>query len=178
LTNRIGAETISHRDAYARASTASTPSPISETFVMHLTTKSRYGTRMLLDMAIHGNEGPVPLGDIAKRQNISLKYLEKLIPKLKKAGIVHSQRGPFGGHQLAKAPEEIRIGDIVRVLEGKTAITDCAERGDKLCGICNHAGDCLSRWVWIEASQAMFERLDTITLGMLIHHKEDLPGSA
>ena len=143
---------------------------------MRLTTKSRYGTRMLLDMAIHSTSGPVPLGDIAKRQNISLKYLEKLIPKLKEAGIVNSQRGPFGGHMLAKSPEEISIGDIVRVLEEKTAITDCAERNDKLCGICNRAGDCLSRWVWIEAGKAMFEKLDTITLRTLIHHKAELLG--
>ncbi len=150
--------------------------PERETIRMRLTTKSRYGTRMLLDLALHGDKGPVPLGDIAKRQNISLKYLEKLIPKLKEAGLITSQRGPFGGHVLAKAPEEIRIGDIVRVLEEKTAITDCAERNEKLCGVCNRAGDCLSRWVWIEASKAMFQRLDTITLGTLIHQKVHLLG--
>jgi Rrf2 family protein len=148
-----------------------------EATIMRLTTKSRYGTRMLLDLALHTDEGPVPLGDIAKRQNISLKYLEKLIRKLKEAGFINSQRGPFGGHMLAKAPEEISIGDIVRVLEEKTAITDCAERNDKLCGICNRAGDCLSRWVWIEASKAMFQRLDTITLGSLIHQKAQLLGN-
>lgn len=141
---------------------------------MRLTTKSRYGTRMLLDLALHADKGPVPLGDIAKRQNISLKYLEKLIRKLKEAGFINSQRGPFGGHMLAKAPDEISIGDIVRVLEEKAAITDCAERNDKLCGICNRAGVCPSRWVWIEASKAMFQRLDTITIGTLIHMETHL----
>jgi Rrf2 family transcriptional regulator, iron-sulfur cluster assembly transcription factor len=141
---------------------------------MRLTTKSRYGTRMILDIALFGNSGPVSLNDVSKRQNISLKYLEKLIPKLKEAGIVTTQRGPMGGHMLAKDPGAITVGEIVRVLEENTAITDCAERNDRLCGICNRAGDCLSRWVWIEASNAMFSRLDKISIAMLINQKETL----
>lgn len=135
---------------------------------MRLTTKSRYGTRLMLDLAIYGQEGPVPLSDISKRQNISLKYLEQLIIKLKKKGLVKSRRGPFGGHMLAKHAADINIGMIVKTLEGQTAITDCAEEENQLCGTCNQAGDCLSRWVWIEASQAMFERLDSITIESLI----------
>jgi Rrf2 family iron-sulfur cluster assembly transcriptional regulator len=135
---------------------------------MRLTTKSRYGTRLILDLAVNAKTGPVPLSDVSKRQNISLKYLEQLILKLKKAGLVKSQRGPFGGHMLAKPPDTIRIGDIVRTLEETTAITDCAEKEEKLCGVCNDAGDCLSRWVWIEASKAMFDRLDQITIGSLL----------
>lgn len=97
--------------------------------------------------------------------------MEQLVSKLKKAGLIKSQRGPYGGHMLAKAPDKIKIGDIVRALEKSTTITDCAERSDKLCGICNRAGDCLSRWVWIEASKAMFERLDEITIGGLVSRK-------
>ena len=140
---------------------------------MRLTTKSRYGTRLILDLAANAKTGPVPLSDVSKRQNISLKYLEQLIVKLKKAGLVKSQRGPFGGHMLAKSPNQISVGDIVRTLEKTTAITDCAEREAQLCGICNLAGDCLSRWVWIEASQAMFDRLDNITIGGLITKRKD-----
>jgi len=136
---------------------------------MRLTTKSRYGTRLVIDLAINAKEGPVPLGDVAKRQNISAKYLEQLILKLKKAGFIKSQRGPFGGHMLAKPPWEITVGDIVRILEGTTAITDCAELDDKRCGECSRAGDCLSRWVWMEASKAMFDRLDQITVESMIN---------
>jgi len=136
---------------------------------MRLTTKSRYGTRLILDLAIYAKEGPVPLGDVAKRQNISVKYLEQLILKLKKAGFIKSQRGPFGGHMLTKPPGEITIGNIVRILEGTTAITDCAEMDEQLCGECNRAGDCLSRWVWVEASKAMFDRLDQITIESIIN---------
>ena len=135
---------------------------------MRLTTKSRYGTRLILDVAVHGTEKPVPLSDVSRRQNISLKYLEQLTRKLKKAKILNSQRGPFGGHMLAKPPNKITIGDIVRTLESSTAITDCAEEDEQLCGVCTRAGDCLSRWVWVEASRAMFDRLDQITIGSLL----------
>ncbi|PIP37658.1 MAG: hypothetical protein COX19_16120 [Desulfobacterales bacterium CG23_combo_of_CG06-09_8_20_14_all_51_8] len=138
---------------------------------MRLTTKSRYGTRMILDLAMHSGDGPVPLREIARRQNISLKYLENLIRKLKAAGFVSSSRGPSGGHQLALKPEKITVGDIVRTLEEASAITDCSEKDEKLCGVCNQAGECLSQWVWIEASQAIFERLDQITIAMLLENR-------
>ena len=135
---------------------------------MRLTTKSRYGTRLILDIAVNGKEKPVPLSDVSKRQNISSKYLEQLISKLKKAGIIKSHRGPFGGHMLAKPPEDITVGNIVRILEESTAITNCAEQEKQVCGVCNRAGDCLSRWVWVEASRAMFDRLDQITISDLL----------
>lgn len=127
---------------------------------------------MMLDLAIYAQERPVPLSDISRRQNISVKYLEKLIRKLKKAGFVRSQRGPFGGHMLALPPEEITVGELVRVLEDTTAIADCAENDEPVCGICNRAGDCLSRWVWVAASRAMFDTLDSISLSSLIHPPE------
>ncbi len=135
---------------------------------MRLTTKSRYGTRLILDLGVFGAEKPVPLGDVSKRQNISLKYLEQLTVKLRNAGLITSQRGASGGHMLAKPPGEITIGMIVRTLEGKAQITDCAEDQDNSCGVCNKAGDCLSRWVWIEASNAMFDCLDSITVEQLL----------
>ncbi len=140
---------------------------------MRLTTKSRYGTRLVLDIAVYGREKPVPLSDVSRRQNISLKYLEQLVGKLNKAGIIESHRGPFGGHMLVKSPEDITIGAIVRILEESTAITDCAEQEKQVCGVCNRAGDCLSRWVWIEASHAMFDRLDNITISSLLAMDND-----
>jgi Rrf2 family protein len=142
---------------------------------MRLTTKSRYGTRLIIDLAIYGKKKPVPLSEVARRQKISVKYLEQLVRKLKKAGMIKSQRGPFGGHILAKSPSDITVGDIVRTLEENTAITDCAETDTQLCGICNQAGDCLSRWVWVEASKAMFECLDSITVDRLLQHPSGTP---
>ena len=74
--------------------------------------------------------------------------------------------------KLALSPEKITVGDIVRTLEEGSAITDCSEQDEKLCGICNQAGECLSQWIWIEASKAMFERLDQITIAMLLDNKQ------
>ncbi len=140
---------------------------------MRLTTKSRYGTRLILDIAVYGKEKPVPLSDVSRRQNISLKYLEQLSGKLRKAGIIESHRGPYGGQTLAKKTDQITIGGIVRILEETTAVTDCAESEKQLCGVCNRAGDCLSRWVWLEASKAMFDRLDEITISQLLSFENE-----
>ena len=137
---------------------------------MRLTTKSRYGTRLVIDLAIYGKKKSIPLNEVARRQNISIKYLEQLVRKLKQAGMIKSQRGPHGGHSLAQSPSDITVGDIVRTLEESTAITDCAETDARQCDICNQAGDCLSRWVWVEASQAMFECLDNITVADLLQN--------
>ncbi|MFA5905467.1 MAG: Rrf2 family transcriptional regulator [Desulfobacula sp.] len=139
---------------------------------MRLTTKSRYGTRLILDIAVYGKKKPVPLSDVSSRQNISVKYLEQITRKLKKAGLIDSCRGPSGGHMLAKSPDKISVGQIVRILEESTVIADCAEQKKKICGICNRAGECLSRWVWVEASRAMFDCLDKITISSLLSNKE------
>ena len=80
---------------------------------MKLSTRSRYGTRLMLDMAQHYREGPIHLGDIAKRQDVSVKYLEQIIIPLKKAHYIESVRGSKGGHILTKPPEEITVGEIV-----------------------------------------------------------------
>jgi len=128
----------------------------------------------MLDLAINTQQKPVPLSDVSKRQNISIKYLEQLTRKLKKSGLIKSQRGPFGGYILAKPPGKITVGDIVQALEGIVVITECSGEEDKFCGVCNRAGDCLSRWVWIKASRAMFECLDQITLEFLINSKKNI----
>ena len=79
---------------------------------MKLSTKTRYGTRLILDLARHHGQMPISIGDISKRQDISVKYLEQIIRPLKKANLVVSTRGPKGGHSLAKSPKEITLGDI------------------------------------------------------------------
>ena len=131
---------------------------------MKLSTRSRYGTRMLLDMAQHYNQGPVQLGDIAKRQNVSLKYLEQIIIPLKKAGYVESVRGPKGGHLLAKPPEQITVGEIVALLEEGPNLMECTEHAE----LCKRSHNCPTRMIWQEAAQAMFDRLKAITLADLI----------
>jgi len=131
--------------------------------MMKLSTKSRYGTRMLVDMALHYNQGPIQLGDIAKRQNISVKYLEQIIIPLKKAHYIESVRGPKGGHSLAKPPEEITVAEIVALLEEGSSLVECADHAE----VCERADFCPTRLVWKEAAQAMFDKLKSITLADL-----------
>ena len=140
---------------------------------MRLTTKSRYGTRMVLDLALSSTKGPVRLSEIASRQGISLKYLEKLIRELKAAGLVTSARGPYGGYLLAKPTKAISVGDIVRVLEGSEAITDCTEKDDA-CGVCTRAGECLTQYIWAETGKAMFKKLDSFKIDKLIQRSNEI----
>ena len=122
---------------------------------MKLSTRSRYGTRMMADLANHYNKGPVQIGSIAKRQDVSVKYLEQLIIPLKKSGFIKSIRGPKGGHMLSRPPDEITVGEIVKVLEGGIDLTGCIQEVDS----CDRSNKCLMRKVWKEASTAMYETL-------------------
>jgi Rrf2 family protein len=131
---------------------------------MKLSTRSRYGTRLILDMAQHYGGKPIQLSEIAKRQNISLKYLEQIIRPLKKAEYIESFRGSKGGHKLSKAPDQISVGEIVALLEGGDTLTQCS-RDPKSC---DRMDECLTRYVWQEASIAMFDRLNNITFSQLI----------
>ena len=130
---------------------------------MKLSTRSRYGTRLLLDMAQHYDQGPIQLGEIAKRQDISVKYLEQIIIPLKKAHYVLSVRGPKGGHFLARPPEEITLGEIVALLEEGPSLVECSEHAE----VCERSGSCPTRLIWKEVAQAMFDKLGAITLADL-----------
>jgi Rrf2 family iron-sulfur cluster assembly transcriptional regulator len=131
---------------------------------MKLSTRSRYGTRMMQDLAQHYDEGPIQIGDIAKRQDISVKYLEQLIIPLKKGSFIRSVRGPKGGHMLAKPPDDITIGAIVKVLEGRIVLSDCIENPDE----CTRSGSCVTRGIWEEATRAMYDKLNSITLSKML----------
>ncbi len=138
---------------------------------MKLTTRSRYGTRLALDIALHGGDGPVRVKDIAKRQGISIKYLEKLVRDLKNAGFIVSRRGPKGGHQLAKSLNQITVGDIVNVLEGEISLVECVA----INGRCDRVADCVTRNIWIEAARAMTDKLGSITLAELVERAKPCP---
>ena len=134
---------------------------------MKLSTRSRYGTRMVLDLAKRFNEGPVRIRDIAEREGISVKYLEQLVIPLKQANFIKSIRGPKGGHMLARSPEEITVGDVVKALEGGVSFTVCVENPDK----CERSPECLTRDIWEAASKAMYDKLDSMTLAGLVSQK-------
>ncbi len=137
---------------------------------MKLSSRSRYGTRMMLDLAQHYDQGPVQISDIAKRQDISPKYLEQLVIPLKKANYVKSVRGPKGGHMLAMSPDEITVGEIVELLEGEINLSRCIEDPD----ICERSQTCLTRGIWERATRAMYDELNSMTLSAMINkHGKD-----
>ena len=125
---------------------------------------------MILDLAQHYGQGAIQLGEIAKRQKISLKYLEQIIRPLKKADYVKSFRGAKGGHMLNKPPEEITVGEIVAVLEGGDTLIQC----DQDPATCERKDLCLTRYLWIEAAKAMYTRLDEISFADLMSLQEEV----
>lgn len=131
---------------------------------MKLSTRSRYGTRLILDMAQHLGNAPIQLGEIARRQGISLKYLEQIIRPLKRARYIKSFRGSRGGHMLNKPPEQITVGEIVALLEGGSILTHCSKNVEE----CERAPKCLTRYLWMEAADALFMRLNRITFADLL----------
>ncbi|UCH23444.1 MAG: Rrf2 family transcriptional regulator [Deltaproteobacteria bacterium] len=131
---------------------------------MKLSTRSRYGTRLLVDLARYNDQAPIQISEISKRQDISVKYLEQLIRPLKKAGFVTSVRGAKGGHRLAKKPEQIKLGDIVRLFEAHSDLVDCVSSPEK----CDLADDCRVRLAWKEANEVLYQKLDSFTIADLM----------
>ncbi len=131
---------------------------------MKLTTRFRYGTRALLDLAIHSNHKLTSLKEIADRQDISLKYLENLFSILQAAGIVRSVRGPHGGYQLVQKPHEITLRKLYDVLEGSGPLADCTADPN----ICDKYEQCVTRQVWDQMYQECVGYLDSVTLKTLM----------
>ena len=134
---------------------------------MKLSTRGRYGTRALLDLALHHAEEPVALKDIAERQQISLPYLEHLIKPLLSGGLIRSIKGPRGGISLAKAPGEIKLSEVIQLLEGTTTPVECVDNPE----ICKRSGQCVTRDVWEEVKKAMNNVLESITLQTLMERQ-------
>ena len=129
---------------------------------MKVSTKGHYGVQAMFDLAQHFGEGPISLKSIAERQDLSEHYLEQLIASLRKAGLVKSVRGAQGGYTLSKGPDEIKVGDIIRVLEGPIAPVECVtEKGPENC---MKAEFCITRSVWERVRVSIEDVLDSITL--------------
>jgi len=127
---------------------------------MKLSTRGQYGTRALMDLALHEEKKPVLLKDIARRQEISLGYLEHLVTPLIAGGILRSTRGPKGGISLAKLPGEIRLSEVIQLLEGSIAPVECVNNP----GICTRSGLCAPQDIWSELKKAMNYVLASTTL--------------
>jgi Rrf2 family protein len=132
---------------------------------MKLSTRTRYGLRAILDLAVYQGKGPIQLKVIAQHQQISIKYLEQLIAILRSAGLVRSVRGAKGGYVLARPPQEIKVSDVFFALEGPSPISvECLENKDS----CARVLDCIAREVWVKVQDAIIEVLKSMTLQDLL----------
>lgn len=139
---------------------------------MKLSTKGRYGLRALIDLALHSEDEAVSIHSIALRQSISDSYLEQLVGKMKKAGLVTSVRGAGGGYMLAKPMEEISVGDILRALEGNLDAVTCP--GTLETSGCQESDLCVTRYVWQEINNSITRAVDTIMLIQLVEESRKI----
>ncbi len=137
---------------------------------MKISTKGRYALRLLLDLAEHQQAGFVSLNEIAKRQNISKKYLEQIIPIFNKTDVLRANRGSQGGYMLAKSPDQYTVGDILRCTEGSLDPVDCAGQDPVLC---DRSADCVMLPVWKGLSRVINEYVDSITLQDILDQQRD-----
>lgn len=137
---------------------------------MKFSTRGRYGVQVMVDLAQNMEHGPTSLRSIADRQKLSEHYLEQLVPELRKAGLVKSIRGSQGGYILAKQPEDIYVGDIIRILEGPIAPVECVEQDDTNC--CEKTDFCVTREVWLKVRDSINDVVDSISLADLVKDAE------
>ena len=131
---------------------------------MKLSSRSRYGFRAILELAVEYGNGPLQIKTIAEREDISNKYLEQLIAMLKASGLVRSIRGPRGGYELTRPPNEVKLSDIFKTLEGPVVAVECLEHPE----YCPRCTDCVTREVWAKMQSAMMGVLENITLQDLV----------
>lgn len=137
---------------------------------MKLSARSRYATRLLLDLALHDDDTPLRTTVLSESTGITVQFIEQIIRPLKKAGLIQSKRGATGGHILDRDPKSVSVGEIVRIMEGGINLTDCVT--DK--SICARSATCRTRKVWTRASKVLEEELDSITLADLMANPREL----
>lgn len=136
---------------------------------MKISTKGRYGLRLILDLALHGNTGVVTLKDVGKRQKISEKYLWQIASPLKAAGIVKATPGSRGGFNLARPLGTITLKDILDVLEGGGPIVDCVDNPES----CSQSAECVARDIWTELNEKLTAATSSITLKDLLEKQKN-----
>lgn len=132
---------------------------------MRLSTRGHYGLKAIMDLALHYGRGPVPLRSVAERQGLSEHYLEQLIALLRQAGLVKGVRGAQGGYMLAREPEKIKVGEVIRALEGPIAPVSCVREDAP--PKCDRIDYCITRTVWLRLRDAVAGTLDSISLADL-----------
>ena len=137
---------------------------------MKISTKGRYSLEFLLDLARHGDHGPISLTDIAERKNISKKYLEQIVPLLNNAGLLRTSRGFQGGYRLAKTPDKYTVGYILRATEGSLSPVACLDNEPVLC---QRADMCTTLSVWKGLKKVIDDYVDGITLQDLLDQQRE-----
>ena len=138
---------------------------------MRVSTKGRYALRMLVDLAEHQNDGYVALKDIAKRQNVSKKYLEQIVPILNKSNILRTNRGFQGGYRLAVDPDKCTVGEVIRLTEGTISPLACIDDDGEVA--CERRNECPTLFVWQGLKEVVSNYLDGITLKDILDKKRE-----
>jgi Rrf2 family iron-sulfur cluster assembly transcriptional regulator len=139
---------------------------------MKLTTKGRFAVTAMLDLALHGHDGPVTLAGISERQKISLSYLEQLFGKLRRRELVESVRGPGGGYQLAREASKLTVADIIRAVEEPLDSTQCGGREN-----CLENQRCMTHDLWEELNSTVYGFLEGVSLSQLVDKQRTRPVS-
>jgi Rrf2 family transcriptional regulator, cysteine metabolism repressor len=145
------------------------------TGAVHFSTRGEYGVRLMVELARHHGDGPVSLSEMADHEDLPRPYLEQLVVSLRQAGLVRSTRGAHGGYQLAHPAAEIRMGAVLRALEGPIAPMVCASEDPAHAGICGRTGFCNVNRLWLKVRDAITSALDSMTLEELAAPRTDHP---
>ena len=132
---------------------------------MLISSRGRYALRVMIDLAEHDNGGYIPMKEVAQRQDISLKYLERILPILVSAKLIEGIHGKGGGYRLTKKPEEYRIGDVLRLTEGDLAPVACLECN---ADVCRRTAECRTLPMWMELNRRVNDYLDSVTIADLM----------
>lgn len=138
---------------------------------MKISTKGRYALRVMLDLAAQPSDEFISLKDVARRQDISMKYLEMIVAMLNRAGFVLSQRGKSGGYQLSRKPEEYTVGSILKLTEGSLAPVSCLECEPNRC---NRAENCITLPMWKKLYALVDGYLESVTIADLLQGESDM----
>lgn len=136
---------------------------------MKLSTKGRYASRLMLELALNYGNGSILLKDIAKRQELSMRYLEQLIPPLKAAGLITSIRGSHGGYMLARPPSRITLKEVIQTMEGSLYPVKCIDSP----AVCHRVTHCITRDIWRELGEKITKTLESITLQDMAERQKD-----
>lgn len=139
---------------------------------MRLTTKGRFAVMAMVDLALHGNTGPVTLASISERQQISLSYLEQLFGKLRKHDLVESVRGPGGGYFLARHGSKISIADIIVAVDEPLDATRCGGEGN-----CHDEAQCMTHDLWVGLNETIYNYLAAVSLQQLLESQKGAPSN-